>query len=76
LQPTNEGGGSYILATVVYQGHLALEVVDVVLQALPGLHLNREEMVTVPLKFSPRSKLVVECVGHVMKLLSKFFRSE
>ena len=68
MQPTNEGGGSYVLATVVYRGHLALEVVDVVLQALPGRHLNREEMVIVPLKFSPRSKLVVEYVSHVMKV--------
>ena len=58
----------YVLVTVIYQGHLALEVVDVALQTLPGFHLDREELVTVPLKFPPRSKLVEKCISHVMKV--------
>ena len=31
LQPTDKGSGSYILIAVVYQGHLTLKVVNVVL---------------------------------------------
>ena len=55
LQPTDEGGNDYILVTVVYQGHLILDVVDVILQTLPRFHLDGEEMIVVSLKFSPRS---------------------
>jgi len=51
LQPTDESGSGYVLIAAVYQGHLALKVIDVVLQTLPGFHLDREEIV-VPLKFS------------------------
>ena len=68
LQPTYEGGSSYVLITVAYLGHLALEVVDAVLQILPGFHLDRKEMVVIPLKFPPRSKPIVECIGHIMKI--------
>ena len=42
LQPTNEGGSGYVLITVVYLGHLALEVIYVVLQTLFRFHLDRE----------------------------------
>ena len=55
LQPTDEGDGGYILIAVVYQDHLTLEIVDVVLQALPNFHLNCEEVVVVPLEFSLKS---------------------
>ena len=69
LQPTNEGGSGYVLVRVVYQGHLTLKVVDIILQALFGFHLGRKDMVVVPPKLPPKSKLVVECVSHVMKIL-------
>ena len=64
MQPADEGGCDYVLITIVYYGHLALKVVDVVLQTLPEFHLDREEVVVVPLEFSPRSKLVEKCVGQ------------
>ena len=54
LQPTDEGGNDCILVTVVYQGHLVLDVVDVILQTLPRFRLDREEMIVLSLKFSPR----------------------
>ena len=65
LQPTDEGGNGYVLITVVYQGHLTLKVVDVILQALPEFHLDLEEIVVVPLEFSSRSK--TSCSSHIMK---------
>ena len=49
-----------ISSTVVYQGHLALKVINVVLQTLSSFHLDCEEVVVVPLDFPLRSKLVVE----------------
>ena len=41
LQPNDEDGSGYILVTIVYQGHLTLKIVDVIL--LPRFHLNYEE---------------------------------
>jgi len=60
LQPTDEGVSGYVLATVVYQGHLVLKVIDIILQALSRFHLDREEMVVVLLEFLSRRKLAVE----------------
>ena len=45
-----------ILVTVIYQGHLTLKIINIVLQALPGFYFGCEEVVVVPLKFSLRSK--------------------
>ena len=43
LQPVDEGGGGdYVLIAVVYQGHLSLKIVNIVLQALPSFHLDCE----------------------------------
>ena len=47
LQSTDEEVNDYVLITVVYQGHLALKVVDIALQALLRFHFNYEEMVVV-----------------------------
>jgi len=69
LQPADEGSRGYVLVTIVYQGYLALKVIDVVLQTLHGSYLDREEVVDVPLQFSLRSKLVKECTSHVMEVL-------
>ena len=40
LQPINEGNGGYVLVAIVYQGHLTLEVGNIVLQTLPNFHLD------------------------------------
>jgi len=47
---------------------LTLEVVNVILQTLPSFHLDCEEMIVVPLEFSPRSKLIVKHIGSFMKI--------
>jgi len=67
LQPTDEDSSGYILVTAVHQGHLALEVNNMALQTRPSFHLDCEEMVVVPLEFSPRSKLIVECIYYFME---------
>ena len=51
LQPTDEGGYDYVFIAAVYQGHLALEVINVVLQTLPSFQLYNKEVVVVPLEF-------------------------
>ena len=68
LPPVDEDDNNCVLVTIVYHDHLTLKVVDVVLQTLHGFHLDCEEVI-VSLEFSSRSKLVIECVGHVMKAL-------
>jgi len=55
LQPTDEGGSVYVLVAVVHQGHLALEIINVVLQTPSIFHLYREKVVVVPLEFPSRS---------------------
>jgi len=71
LQPTDECSGVYVFITVVYQSHLALKIVNIVLQALLWFHLNCEEMVVSPLKLSPRSKLIVESVSYIIETLKE-----
>ena len=68
LQPIDEYGSGYVLVIVIYQGHLALKLFDVVLQTLPRFHLYHKEVVVVPMKFPLRSKLVVEYVGRIMEV--------
>ena len=51
LQPIDKGDNGYILIAVVYQGHLALKVINVALQTPPSFHLDRGEVVVVPLDF-------------------------
>ena len=62
LAPTDEDSDGFSLIAAVYQGHLTMEVVNVVLQTLPSFHLDCEKVVVVPLEFSPRSKLAVKCM--------------
>ena len=72
LQPTDECSGGFIFIAVVYQSHLGLEIVDIVLRALPWFHPNREQMVIVPLDLSSRSELFVDGVGYIIKTPKKF----
>ena len=73
LQPIDEGDTGYVLVAVVHQGHLVLEVINVALQTLLSFHLYREEVVAIPLKFPPRSKLVV-CIRYLMEVSERFPR--
>jgi len=59
LKSIDERCGGYVFVAIVHQCHLALEVADVVLQALLWFNPHREEMVTIPLELSPRSELAV-----------------
>ena len=43
----------------------------IVLQAHPTFHLDCDEVAVIPLKFSPRSKLVVKRIGYFMKILER-----
>ena len=50
---------------------MTLEIVYIVLQAHPTFHLDCDEVAVIPLKFSPRSKLVVKRIGYFMKILER-----
>ena len=65
LPPTNEYYSSHVIIVVIYQGHMALEITDIVLEALSRLH----EEVIVALQFSSGSILVVEGLLHIFKAL-------
>jgi len=67
LQPTDEYSGVYVFIAVVYQSHLAMKIIDVVLQALPWFHPNLEEIIIVPLELSPKSELIVEGVDYIFE---------
>jgi len=67
LQPTDEYSGGYVFIAIVYQSHLAMKIIDVVLQALPWFHPNLEEMIVVPLELSLKSELIVECVSYIIE---------
>ena len=54
--------------------HLTLKIVNIVLQSLSSFHLDCEEVVVVPLEFSPRSKVVVKRIGYFMKILEQIPR--
>ena len=68
LQPTDERYDSYILIAVIYQGHFTLEVNDIVLEAIFGLHLDNEEVIVVLPKLMPRSVLVVKDLPHLFEV--------
>jgi len=53
---------------------MALEIVDIALQALPRLHSDREEMVTVPLELFPRCELVIEGISYIVDILKRVLR--
>ena len=73
LQPTDKYNDGYVFIAVIHRTHLAQEIVDVALQALLWFHSDREEMV-VPLKLSPRSKLIVEGVSYIIETLKRVLR--
>ena len=68
LQPTDEYCDNYILIAVIYQDHLTLKVIDIVLEALSRLHLDRKEVIVVLLKLTPRSILIVEDLPHLFEV--------
>ena len=47
MQPTDECGNSHVVITVIDQSHLALKITDILLDALPRLYFDDEEVVTV-----------------------------
>ena len=59
---------SYIFIAIICQGHLTLKVIDIVFDALIGLHLDREEVIVVLLKLKTRGKLVVEGLPHLFEV--------
>jgi len=73
LQSTDECGCGYVFIVVVPQRHLALEIVDVALQALPWFHSDREDIV-IPLELSPRSELIIEAFNYIIEILKGVLR--
>jgi len=67
LQPTDEYSDNHIIIAVIHQGHLALEITDVMFEALLGLYLDREEVIVVLLRLHPGSILVIECLPHLFE---------
>ena len=47
LHSTNEHGDTHIVIIVIDQSHLALEIIDIMLEALPKLHHDDEEVIVV-----------------------------
>ena len=44
LHPTDERGGTHIVIAVIHQNHLALEITDILFEALPRLHPDGEKV--------------------------------
>ena len=64
LHPIDECGGSYIVVAVIYQSHLALEILIYCLR-LSGLHLDGKEVIVVLPQLTSGSVLVVEGLLHL-----------
>ena len=48
--------------------HLALKITDIVLEPVPRLHLDGEEMINVLLEFVSGSELIVERSPHLLEV--------
>ena len=67
LQTTDECNGSYVVIVIIHQIHWALKIIDLIFEALSGLHLDREEVIVVLLKFPLGSILVIEGMLHLFE---------
>jgi len=47
LQPTDERDGSHVVIAVIHHRHLALKIIEILLEALLRLYINVEEVVDV-----------------------------
>jgi len=68
LQLTNECCRHIIFITVMYLSHLALVITDVVLEAIPKLHLDGEKVIIDFLEFMSGSKLIKEGLPYLLKV--------
>ena len=73
-QPTDEHCHCNVFVAVIYQSHLTLEITDVVLKALLGLHLDGEEVITVLLEFMSGYKLIREGFPHLLEVSKRVAR--
>jgi len=69
LQPTDEHDDSHAVIAIIHQSHLALEITDILLEALPRLHFDGDEVVVVLLELPSGSVLVVEDLLHLFEAL-------
>ena len=67
LQPTDKRCGGNVFVEIVHQHQLALEVADVIFQALPWFHFHCEEMVIILLKLPSNRELVVKGISYIFK---------
>jgi len=68
MQLTDERCRRDVFDAVIYQSHLALDITDIVLEALPRLHLDGEEVIVVLLEFVMGSKLIIEGLPHLLEV--------
>ena len=57
---------------LLYLSHLALEITDVVLEAIPELHLDGEKVIIDFLEFTSGSKLIIEGLPYLLKVLKEW----
>ena len=67
MQPTDERRGNHVVIAAIQQSHLALKITDIVFKTLPGLHFDREEVISILLQLSSRSVLVIESLFHLFE---------
>jgi len=67
LQPADERRGSHSVIAIIHQGHQALEITNVMFEALFELHFDCKEVIDVLLKLPSGSVLVIEDLPHLFK---------
>ena len=67
MQPADERRGSHSVIAIIHQGHQALEITNVMFEALFELHFDCKEVIDVLLKLPSGSVLVIEDLPHLFK---------
>ena len=68
LQLTDEHCHRNVFVAFIYQSHLALEITDVMLDALLELHLDGEKVIVVLFEFASGCELIVEGLPHLLEV--------
>ena len=71
LQRTDEHSGSHIVIADIHQSYLALEIADILLEALLRLHFDDKEVVVILLELPSGSVLVIKGQLHLLEALER-----
>ena len=74
LQPTDEHNSSQVIIVIIHQAYLAMEINDIVFEALSRLQLDFEEVIVVLPKPPSRSILMIESLLHLFKAPERLSR--